>query len=95
MKTKHTSGPWECKESQFGYSVFTKENSMRIAMVFSDWDNPESNARLIAAAPELLEALKDLLSTEECVCDQAKIEQGTCSVCIYEKLIEKAQGGAE
>jgi hypothetical protein len=60
-ETKHTPGPWEARR-----------RSLIIGAVYEVWAYiPESipitevsngaNARLIAAAPELLEALKDLL----------------------------------
>ena len=67
----HTPGPWEC-ETDFVSGVFwvmtvsdgTKDTTIPIAEVYGqDEDsrqvNCEANARLIAAAPDLLEALKD------------------------------------
>jgi hypothetical protein len=38
---------------------------------------------------KLVEALEDLLSTEECVCCEAELKKGTCSVCTYKKLLAK------
>ena len=38
---------------------------------------------------KLVEALEDLLSTEECVCLMAELPKGKCSVCLYRKLLEK------
>ena len=75
-KTKHTPGPW--KTTRFGEHTFvTAENHMGLAeSICQITDDPEdlssaesaANARLIAAAPELLEACKamfDLLEKEE------------------------------
>ena len=64
--TRHTSGPWKthlCNDT----SIIDGDGN-DIAQVSSDYENPavwpvmEANARLIAAAPELLEALSALLS---------------------------------
>ncbi len=38
----------------------------------------------------LLLALGDLLSTEDCVCREAELKKGTCSVCTYNKLLNRA-----
>lgn len=50
--TKHSPGPWECRPSnEYGwtYEITNKEGN--------DDTQAEANARLIAAAPDLLEAL--------------------------------------
>jgi hypothetical protein len=74
---KHTLGPWEYhKMPQSGY------------IVFQTWDVPtagyvktEADAQLIAAAPEMLEALKYLTKeVDACVnnawlCKQAKYKE--------------------
>jgi hypothetical protein len=61
---KHTPGPWEvfykAKYDEWHVSVPMSEGNMRWGL-FDDGvrsENPEADARLIAAAPELLEALK-------------------------------------
>lgn len=51
---KHTPGPWIA--SKMGY-ISTVDRKSFIATSCSANDNDEANARLIAAAPELLEAL--------------------------------------
>lgn len=38
---------------------------------------------------DLVEALEDLLSTEECVCIEAELPKGDCSVCIYNELLSR------
>lgn len=64
MKTLHTPGPWPTRESAThvtvtnasGYAVF--HDDKRIPGVMAD-------ARLIAAAPELLDACKAALSDDQ------------------------------
>lgn len=66
MKSKHTPGPWEYAEnSANNFDVFGAGDTVEVAVVWG-LDDPlkaerEANARLIAAAPELLEALEDSL----------------------------------
>jgi hypothetical protein len=55
MKTQHTPGPWELR----GPRLVTDKNGVIIAEnISSNEGTSEANAHLIAAAPELLEALK-------------------------------------
>ena len=62
--TQHTPGPWTSRLVASGWLIEagdTDETYAQIAMVLEDGPNPEAyehNARLIAAAPELLEALQ-------------------------------------
>lgn len=51
MKTQHTPGPWNANGN------YIEDKAGTIAKVM----RPEDNAALIAAAPELLEALENLL----------------------------------
>lgn len=62
MSSKHTRGPWNCnRASAAGRNVIVSENATVDICVLSNRDKTPSeidaNARLIAAAPELLEAL--------------------------------------
>jgi hypothetical protein len=67
MMSKHTEGPWSItgvSENDYEYAEIGTENQT-IAVTLSpnnDMKDPElaANALLIAAAPELLEALKDV-----------------------------------
>ena len=72
MNTKHTPGPWEATTmddmNQCGLGVSAKNPAgMRVNVanvVFNGHNLPtEANARLIAAAPDLLEALQMLSET--------------------------------
>ena len=64
---KHTPGPWEAfyksKYDEWHVSVPLSQGTMRLALFDNGVrsENPESDARLIAAAPELLEALESAL----------------------------------
>lgn len=71
MKTKHTPGPWEITsyngKTEIKASGETQHMGHRwtVAQVFGDTGeifhghgSPEANARLIAVAPEMLEALE-------------------------------------
>lgn len=58
-KSKHTSGPWEVGIIE-GLDVFGPEG-LKLATLCGH-HKTKANARLIAAAPELLEALECLLS---------------------------------
>lgn len=63
MSNTHTSGPWMVEPCPDGLDIYSPKG--RIAMI--NLDEPEEgndllpNARLIAAAPELLAALEELM----------------------------------
>lgn len=74
MSGKHTPGPWsvphfaEAGNCQCGY-VFSDSQTGMGSICTVDWGGENetkevasANARVIAAAPELLEALQDLLA---------------------------------
>ena len=58
MNTQHTPGPWQ--------QVHTGETGLVFAKIFDEIhfiaeETDKANARLIAAAPDLLEALKEIV----------------------------------
>lgn len=62
MKTgQHTPGTWHAHEGQ----IYPEETGHTLALIpyYSGTEEQEANARLIAAAPELLAALQNLLSS--------------------------------
>ena len=76
--SKHTSGPWVAATSgptMRGYgqpfAIAEKGKANLIGGVFADVAGgaavATANARLIAAAPLLLEALRDMVSDRECL----------------------------
>ena len=113
MSAKHTPGPWVVRQSSCG-SVGT--DSMLIALTYGDDpdckadDRMRANARLIAAAPELLEALRvarDCVSTDRQALADSHTgpdgldEDGAAGVAEYDRAlavidsaIAKAEGGA-
>lgn len=59
-KVTHTPGPWvELHDFDGDYGIFGGPNL--VAVTNHDTDEDHANARLIAAAPEMLEALEELL----------------------------------
>ena len=65
--SKHTPGPWEVVELVDGYDIRSPESRCRIATASDPeavWGAVlrEEDACLIAAAPDLLEALEKLVS---------------------------------
>ena len=63
-KTQHTPGPWRVRKDGAGRLAGVSDETRKFDCfvwggVAVDADLMEANARLIAAAPELLEALKE------------------------------------
>ncbi|MFY2819696.1 hypothetical protein ACOTI2_08230 [Achromobacter xylosoxidans] len=68
MTTKHTPGPWEAQPPRLGAAITiyagdtpiatTASNTSPLTMEMHRRGEIKANARLIAAAPELLEALE-------------------------------------
>lgn len=64
MSAKHTPGPWRYEEHYDGYEILSssKEMSATVATLGMRLsETGRADARLIAAAPELLAACKDAL----------------------------------
>lgn len=59
--TKHTPGPWTIGRNQAGHNAIWAMNALPIAQIHYVVGDGDANARLIAAAPELLEALNYVL----------------------------------
>src|SRR5260370_27566244 len=63
---RHTPGPWIIVKHGTDMDIETRQDSGMVCCVATAWtrgDRQEANARLIAAAPELLEALSDLMKS--------------------------------
>ena len=68
MSKKHTDGPWFTSMPNEGGGILIKPIPGHVIAQCDELPEMEANARLIAAAPELLEALeaaKRLLETAE------------------------------
>jgi len=57
MSNGHTPGPWSFRGCDGGWAIDYNEDQEQVV----DYVYEEADARLIAAAPDLLEALDDLL----------------------------------
>jgi hypothetical protein len=73
-QTKHTPGPWTAYNASNGriYKFWRIKAGKHVVATVSDIDltnEDYANARLIAAAPELLEALETLINLHEGVDD--------------------------
>jgi hypothetical protein len=63
--SKHTSAPWGIGQNAMGHWMITAEESEHhrgyIATLATTNTQSETNARLIAAAPEMLDALREFM----------------------------------
>jgi hypothetical protein len=112
---KHTPGPWQVEALGAANTLIWKQDHGEIADTFYDPGNPkltraeaEANAHLIAAAPELLEALESAqqeflgLSSYLATCEPMTILQNLDAVVASlkskqakaEAAIRKAKGEA-
>ncbi len=65
---QHTPGPWTYSDDGLGFSVHHIHDDAKgrvVAKTRERFDGDEANARLIAAAPEMLDALRDILPAAE------------------------------
>ena len=73
METKYTPGPWAYKVTKEMISIESKHptekqisnEDISIAGIWSLGKSDKANAKLIAAAPELLEALKEVIAISD------------------------------
>jgi hypothetical protein len=67
---QHTPGPWYIAgeiTDRFGDTTIIKDADREVVCEINEDDYDENNANLIAAAPELLEALDEFLSIDDWV----------------------------
>ena len=72
MTQQYTKGPWEFTDGNAGYEIHSKNLIVAHITTEPNAVHEDGNARLIAAAPELLEALEKALEMLE----ELKIESG-------------------
>lgn len=89
---KWTQGPWRAEASDYEgcLQIISADRKRPITEIWGDGDDDEANARLIAAAPELVEALEMMLRAWEEV-------GGSDRLIGYQKGVEalaKAKAGA-
>lgn len=72
-KAKHTPGPWTTGPHYTNEAIYIQqpcETSNGGWLVATVWgEDKEANARLIAAAPELLAALEAMVKADEAICE--------------------------
>lgn len=95
MTAKHTPGRWLIGEDQCvddAWSIITTSGGSIIANV-NDRHDRKANAHLIAAAPDLLEALEEFFAIEE---DEAAVSQARIDAAFdaARAAIAKARGQA-
>jgi hypothetical protein len=92
--SEYTKGPWVISDADFNNVpknpnaefAINSEDGWHVAEIL-DVTNPEADARLIAAAPELLEACKEFV--RKCECGEAR---STRSYAQMKAAISKAEG---
>lgn len=93
---KHTPGPWTADIDSSHHRAVVRNGMEPLAemwMTGKPQAEREANARLIAAAPELLEALDSLVSACELPGDHCEIEQALpAATAAIEKALGKAIG---
>lgn len=94
MSAKHTPGPWALTGwtagDDFGWSIRIADAPYRLEV--SAWcAESEADARLIAAAPDLLEALEAVLAVPEA--RKALVNWGTDELLAARAAVAKARGG--
>lgn len=98
MKTSHTPGPWHIQpSSSFDASyVLIKPIPGQVVAQVDKLPEMDANAALIAAAPDLLEALKFLDDNDRITCENADFEipagECPCCGCKARAAIAKATG---
>ena len=80
---KHTPGPWHRRH---GYIVEINGGVLANVPFTTGDDEDKANARLIAAAPDLLEALKEVYESLSC-------EYGYDATDSIKQVIDKAEKG--
>ena len=66
METKHTQGEWSVSKTVNDYAIHTEGSPKDIALVYEysraiPKEEAEANAKLIAAAPDLLQSLRQFI----------------------------------
>ena len=93
---KHTPGPWKIAERRFVYAFNAQGTNSFHASVspghipgYDDEETQQANALLIAAAPDLLEALKRIIKSSACQNNCRSDDMG-CDTRFAEYVIAKA-----
>jgi hypothetical protein len=63
--TKHTPGPWQIYSSPTQICITANNNKESVAQIPEKHPNAIVNAKLISEAPEMLDALEDMINLAE------------------------------
>ena len=87
----YTKGPWTLQKTESFEFILDKPNvKLEFTNHISNQDATVANAHLIAAAPEMLEALESV----SCGCNVLYKCEPQCHMHKVEAVINKAKGGA-
>jgi hypothetical protein len=98
MSAQYTLGPWEAIKASHGPIDVFDPNGRDIVTVYGNAVcaiSQEANARLIAAAPELLEALRGMLEGYAWDHEKTAREQGEYQLVSYVRIARNAIAKAE
>ena len=87
--TQHTPGPWMCTTGEDGAVIYNESTIAAVPIDLIQW---HANARLIAAAPDLLSALQDVADELADFCQQYHERPGEKKLEAAYAAIAKAQG---
>lgn len=98
MTSKWTAGPWKAEtDNRIKHRQFVSSDERTICYVFTD-DKTDANARLISAAPDMIEALRECHDTisylKQYVEGQGLSAEDDCidTLRVIKSVIEKATG---
>lgn len=83
-KTQYTPGPWAWSGAQL---LAERDRHSETVLIAAQFEPSDADARLIAAAPEMFEALKHALSTMENVDGENDCSK---SIAVVEAALSKA-----
>jgi len=94
MTHKHTKGPWHCRASKNEDVTDICANNKFITNIVTQYEDEKANARLIAAAPDMYEALEKVLLAHDY---DGAMTLGNAALSptirkMVERTIEKARG---
>ena len=91
MTTQHTPGPWTVESDRTTVSMAHQAVIVAPAPDGASREEMRANARLIAAAPDLLRAL-ERIAVYPCNCPHDSLPGDECESCIARAAIAKAKG---
>ena len=93
METKHTPGEWAVSKTVNDFTIYAADTNKDVALVYNysrsvPDEEAKANANLIAAAPAMLETLKQVLSW----LDEDRMTNSPLARTIYETIQTATEG---